>query len=161
MFLDTPDHLAVDEGLPGSIFHFELDAPGLAHQLHLEIPVAIEDFLGVVALAAGIHHGQRALAKQWIETAGARIEQFLDFGLRQVFEAAARSDAGIHEVRNDDAGFQGNPLDPSRSLADREVYSTGERRDSYGSMSIGTLSDVIIQISTMSALVTAMQPSVQ
>ena len=31
----------------------------------------------------------------------------------------------------------------------------------YGSMSMGTLSDVIIQISTMSALVTAMQPSVQ
>ena len=31
----------------------------------------------------------------------------------------------------------------------------------YGSIVIGTFSDVIIQISTMSALVTAMQPSVQ
>jgi hypothetical protein len=39
------------------------------------------------------------------------------------------------------------------------VYSTGVR--GYGSMAMGTLSDVIIQISTMSAFVTAMQPSVQ
>jgi hypothetical protein len=35
------------------------------------------------------------------------------------------------------------------------------RSGDYGWMSIRTLSEVIIQISTMSALVTAMQPSVQ
>ena len=38
---------------------------------------------------------------------------------------------------------------------------SGEPDYTYGSMAIGTFSDVIIQISTMSALVTAMQPSVQ
>ena len=55
VFLDAADHLAVDEGLARRVLHLELDAPGLAHQLHLEILVAVEDFLGVVALAAGIH----------------------------------------------------------------------------------------------------------
>ena len=109
VFLDAADHLAVDEGLAGRVLHLELDAPGLAHQLHFEILVAVEDFLGVVALAAGIHHRQRALAEQLVEAAGARIEQFFDLGLGKVFEAAARSDARIHEIGNDDAGFQRIP----------------------------------------------------
>jgi hypothetical protein len=37
----------------------------------------------------------------------------------------------------------------------------GGAGEPQGSITIGTFSDVIIQISTMSALVTAMQPSVQ
>ena len=114
VLLDAADHLAVDEGLPGRVLDLELDAPGLAHQLDFEVLVAVEDFLGVVGLAAGIEHGQRALAEQRVEAAGARIEEFLDLGLGEVLEAAARSDARIHEIGNDDAGFQDIPFE-SRS----------------------------------------------
>ena len=159
VFLDAADHLAVDEGLARRVLHLQLDAPGLAHQLHLEVLVTVEDFLGVVALAAGVQHGQRALAEQRVEAAGARIEQLFDLGLGEILEAAARSDARIHEVGNDDAGFQESPRFSSPCCGDR-VYSTAGTA-AQGWMSIGTLSDVIIQISTMSALVTAMQPSVQ
>src|SRR5207344_2279993 len=66
----------------------------------------IEDLLRIVNLAAGIHDGERALSEQLVQAAGPRIEQFIDLGLRQVFEAALRSDPRIHEVGNDDAGFQ-------------------------------------------------------
>src|SRR6185436_5155648 len=119
------------------------------------------------ALAAGVHHGQRALAEQLVEAAGARIEQFLDLGLRQVFEAATRSDARIHEIGNDDAGFQGVPSIRLGRCWTGKCTRRGEQRfrgpvfpENQGRISMGTLSDVIIQISTMSALVTAMQPSV-
>ena len=71
MLFHAADHLAVDECLSRSIFDLELDAPGLTHQLHFEILVAVEDFLGVVGFAAGIEHGQRTLAKQRVEAAGA------------------------------------------------------------------------------------------
>ena len=95
-------------------------------------------------------------------TASARIEEFFDFSLGKILEAAARSDAGIHEIGNDDAGFQENPLDPSTLLLVSSVLDAGVGPVwGYGSISIGTLSEVIIQISTISALVTAMQPSVQ
>ena len=71
VFLHAADHLAVDEGLAGRVLDLELDAPGLAHELDFEILVAVEDFLGVVGFAAGIEHGERALAEQRIEAAGA------------------------------------------------------------------------------------------
>ena len=113
VLLHAADHLAVDEGLARRVLDLELDAPGLAHQLHFEILVAVEDFLGVVGFAAGVEHGQRALAKQRVEAAGARIEQFFDLCLGEIFEAAARPDARIHEVGNDDAGFQDIPSSPA------------------------------------------------
>jgi hypothetical protein len=72
------DHFAVDECLSRRVLDLELDAPGLAHQLHFEVLVTVEDFLGIVGFAAGIEHGQRTLAKQRVEAAGARIEEFLD-----------------------------------------------------------------------------------
>jgi hypothetical protein len=78
VFLHAANHLAIDESLSGSILDLELDAPGLAHQLHFEVLVTVEDFLGVVGFAAGIEHGQRTFAKQRVEAAGARIEEFLD-----------------------------------------------------------------------------------
>jgi hypothetical protein len=54
---------------PGA-FLISSDAPGLAHQFHFEILVAVEDLLGVVGFAAGIEHGERALAKQRVQAAG-------------------------------------------------------------------------------------------
>ena len=127
MFLHAADHLAVDESLSGRVLDLELDAPGLAHQLHFEILVAVEDFLGVVGFAAGIEHGQRALAKQRVEAAGARIEEFLDLRLGEVFEAAARSDARIHEIGNDDAGFQDFPSSLFHLVCGERVYPTRKR----------------------------------
>jgi hypothetical protein len=96
-----------------------------SHQFDLEVLVAIEDLLGVVAFAAGVHDRQRALAEQLVQAAGAGIEQFLDLRLRKILETAARSDAGIHEVGNDDAGFQENPLDPSTLLLVSSVLDAG------------------------------------
>jgi len=37
--------------------HLQLDAPGLAHDLHLEIPVTIEDLFGVVGIGAAVQYG--------------------------------------------------------------------------------------------------------
>ena len=91
----------------------------------LEVLVTVEDFLGVVGFAAGIEHGQRALAKQRVEAAGARIEELLDLGLGQVFETAARSDARIHEIGNDDAGFQDLPFRLLSLVCGERVYPTG------------------------------------
>ncbi len=125
VFLHAADHLAIDECLAGRVLDLELDAPGLAHQLHLEILVAVEDFLGVVGFAAGVEHGQRALAEQRIKATRTGIEQLLDLGLGEVLEAAARSNAGIHEVGNDDAGFQVRSCGLSSPCLWREVYSTG------------------------------------
>jgi len=43
VLLHAADHLAVDERLAGRVLDLELDAPGLAHQLHLEILVQVEN----------------------------------------------------------------------------------------------------------------------
>ena len=51
MLLDAADHLAVDERRGRRVVDLELDAPGLAHDLDVEVAVAVEDLLGVVGVA--------------------------------------------------------------------------------------------------------------
>ena len=105
VLLDAADHLAIDEGRGRRVVDLELDAPGLAHDLDFEVAVAVEDLLGVVGVGAAVEHGQRALAEQRIQAALARVEQLADLGLGEILEAAARTDAGVDEFRNDDAAF--------------------------------------------------------
>src|SRR6185437_12432281 len=99
--------------------------------------------------AAAVQDGQRALPEEAVQAALPRIEQFANLGLGEVLEAAPRADAGVNEFRNDNTAFHerlpgrlGDPI-------------------SYGRMSIGALSGVSNQTSTMSAFDRAMQPSVQ
>ena len=65
-----------------------------------------------------------------------------DFGLREILEASPRADASVDELGDDNARFDAH-------------------RAPYGRISMGVLSGVKSQISTMSAFVTAIHPSVQ
>ena len=80
------------------VVQLELHAPGLAHDVDFEIGVAIEDRARVVGFAAAVEHRQRAAAIQRIQAAARRIEQPVDFLLREVFEAAARRDPRVDSV---------------------------------------------------------------
>ena len=82
MILQAPDHDAVDEGRRGRILDLELDAPRLAHDAQVEVSVLLEYQTRIVDIAAGIEHGERALAKQGIQAALAGIQQLGDFLLR-------------------------------------------------------------------------------
>ena len=75
-----------------------------------------------------------------VHAALAGVEELLDLLLGQVFQASLGCNAGIDHVGRDDGGFHGRP---------------------YGKISMGILSCVRIQTSTMSELDRAMQPSVQ
>jgi hypothetical protein len=99
VLLDAIDHLPVDEGTRRRIGDFQADAPGMAHHAHLEIAVELEQLLGIVAVAAGVEHRQRALAEQRMDAAGIGVEQRVDLRLRQHLQAATRADAGIHQLR--------------------------------------------------------------
>ena len=78
----------------------------MPHDLHVEIAVALEQFLGVVVVTAGIEDGQRAAAEQRMNAALPRIQQHVDLRLRQHFEAAARPYARVNDFRQIDNGFQ-------------------------------------------------------
>ena len=142
------DHLAIDEGRGRRIADLQFDAPGVAHDLHVEVAVALEDLLGVVVVAAGVEHCERAIAKQRVKPGLTGIEQLVDFGLREILEAAARADARIDRIGHDDIGLQGH-------------CGVRTRDGPQGRMSIGVLSCVIIHNSTISESDMAMQPSVQ
>ena len=103
VLLDAADHLAVDEGGGRRVGDLQLDAPGVPHDLHVEVAIALEDLLGVVGVAAGIEHRQRAVAKQGVQPAVAGVEQLVDLGLRQVLEAAARRHPRVDRIGDDDA----------------------------------------------------------
>ena len=79
MLLQAPDHDAVDEGGSRSVLDLEFDPPGLAHDANVEIAVLFEDQARVVDVAAGIEHGERALAEKRVQAALARIQEFGDF----------------------------------------------------------------------------------
>ena len=97
----------------GRVADLELDAPGVAHDLDVEVAVAVEDLLGVVGVGAAVEHGERALAEQRVQAAVARIEELADLGLREILEAAARADARVDELGDDDAGFHCHGAKPS------------------------------------------------
>jgi hypothetical protein len=88
MFLDATDHLAVDESAGRRVFHFQLDAPGLAAEADLEILEAVEDRAHIVGFQARTEHGERAAAEQLIDAALAGAQQLLNFALGEIFEAA-------------------------------------------------------------------------
>ncbi len=77
--LQSSDHHAVDEGRGRGVLDLQLDAPGLAHDAQIEVPVFLENHPRIVDVAARIEHGERALAEQRIQAALPRIEQFGDF----------------------------------------------------------------------------------
>ena len=83
----------------GRVLDLELDAPGLAHDPQIEIAVFLENHPRIVDVAAGIEHGERALAEQGIQAALPGIEQFRDLLLRQVLQAPFGRDARIDHVR--------------------------------------------------------------
>jgi hypothetical protein len=90
VFLDTADHLAVDERARRRIADFELDAPSLSAEANLKVLVAIEDRTHVIGLQSRRQHGKRATAKQLIDAALTGGEQLLDFALGEVLETAER-----------------------------------------------------------------------
>ena len=98
VFLDAADHLPVHKRAGRGVADIQAYTPGMAHDMHIEVLVAVEEFLGVVAVAAGVQDRERALAKQRMDTAATGVEQDLDFGLRQVFKAAARADTCVDNV---------------------------------------------------------------
>ena len=69
----------------------------MAHDLDVEVAVAVEDLLGVVGGRAGVEHRQRAAAEQRVQAALAGVEELVDLVLREVLEAAARPDARVDE----------------------------------------------------------------
>ena len=105
--------------------------------------MALEDRPRVVGLAAAVQHRQRAAPVEVVETPARGIEQAVHLLLRQVLEAAGRRDPGV----------------------DRILFLAGRDRHldvaHHGRISIGIPMRVRCQISTMSELLTAMQPSVQ
>ena len=145
VFLDATDHAAVDERAGRCVVQLELHAPGLAHDVDFKIGVPIEDGARVVGFAAAVEHRQRAAAIQRIQAAARRIEQPVDFLLREVFEAAAR-----RYPRVDSVGV----------LRRRRKCDVGAAHH-QGLISIGMPTPVRNQTSTMSELLSAMQPSVQ
>jgi hypothetical protein len=52
VLLDATDHLAIDKGAGRGVADLQADPPGMAHYLDVEIPVAVEQQLGVVAVTA-------------------------------------------------------------------------------------------------------------
>jgi hypothetical protein len=115
VFLDAADHLAVDKGGGRRVGDLQLDAPGVAHDLYRKGLVALQDFVGVVAVAPGVEHRQRAAPEQRVEALGAGIEQLGDFGLREALKAPARTDARVNGVGKDDTGFHGEWFPGGRS----------------------------------------------
>ena len=105
VLLDAADHLAIDEGRCRGIAHLELDAPGLPQDLNVEIPIAIEDLLGIVGVRAAVEHRQRALAKQGIQAALAGVQEFADLVLGKILETAPRRDTRVDEFGDDDAAI--------------------------------------------------------
>ncbi len=79
VFLDAADHLPVHKGAARRVVHLEFDAPGLAHDAQLEIPVSVEDKARIVDQRAGIQHRERTAPEQRIEAALSAIQQLVDF----------------------------------------------------------------------------------
>ena len=98
VLLDAPDHLAVDERRRRGVLHLELHSPGVANDANLEVAVVVEDFLGVIRGCAGVEDRQRAAPEQRIEAPLAGVEQLVDFGLGQILETTARTDARVDEL---------------------------------------------------------------
>ena len=119
---------------------------------NVEVAITIEDFASVIGIATGIENGECTLPKKWIEATLPGRQQLLDLVLRQTLEGAARGDAGVDDFGDDNAGFQ----EALRGRL-RARIAGGDQ----GRMLIGVPSATSIQNSIMSALVRAMQPSVQ
>jgi hypothetical protein len=143
-FLGALDHLAVHESRSRRVADLEFHAEGMAQDADVEVAIAVEDFARIVGVAAGIEHGERALAEERIQSALSGGEQLPDLVLRQALERAARRHASIDDFRDDDTGFH------------LILHADGQ-----GRMLIGVPSATSIQTSIMSALLSAMQPSVQ
>ena len=109
--LGAADHLPVDEGHRGRVLDLELDAEGVANELDVEVAVALEDGARVVGVAAGVEHGERAAAEERIEAALPAREQLLHLLLRERLERAARRDARVDGLGDDDAGLHGGLAD--------------------------------------------------
>src|SRR5260370_32491628 len=109
MFLQSTDHLAVDEGSRGGVLDLELDSPGLPHDPQIEVLVFLEDAPRIVEGAAGIEDGERAFAEQRIQAALTGIEQLGYFLLGELLEAALRRDARIDQVRGKNRRFHASP----------------------------------------------------
>jgi hypothetical protein len=99
VILQTADHFAVDERGRRRVLDLELDAPCLATMRTSKSLYFSKMSRGVVDVAAGIQHGERAFAEQGIQAALAGIEQLGYFLLGQMFEGALRRDPGIDQVR--------------------------------------------------------------
>ena len=124
VLLDAADHAAVDERGGRRIVQLELDAPGLAHDVDVEVGVAVEDRARVVGLAAAVQHRQRAAAIQRVEAAARGVEQPVDLHLREVLEAARRRDARVDEtvvVRRARRESRPRPVASSRADLDRDA----------------------------------------
>src|SRR6185312_2071989 len=80
----------------------------MPHDLDLEVAVPVENFLGVVGVGAraAVEHCQRAAAEQGIQAALPGVEELADFGLGEILEAPARSDASVNKFGNDDTAVQ-------------------------------------------------------
>src|ERR1700721_574669 len=105
MILQSPDHLAVDEGGGGRVLDLELDSPGAAHDAQVETSVFLEDGARIVGRAAGTQDRQGTLAEQGVQSALARIEKLGDFLLGKILEAPLRRDSGIDHVGRKDRGL--------------------------------------------------------
>src|SRR5882757_1118538 len=107
---ETPDHDAVDKCRRRRVLDLELDAPGLAHDAKVEVAILFKDRARIVDFAAGVEHGERALPKQGIQAALPGIQQFGDFLLRQVLQAALWGHPRIDHVGRKNRGFHAAPI---------------------------------------------------
>ena len=73
--------------------------PGVAAKLgDVEITEAVEDLAGIVLLAAGVQHGQRAFAEQGMDIGVGRIQQAADLPRRQQVHAGPGAEAGVGDA---------------------------------------------------------------
>ena len=129
--------------LAGALRSSSLTPQALRRDADVEIRVPLEDGARVVGLAAAVQHRERAAAEELVEAAARRVEQAVHLLLREVLEAAGGRHPGIDGIL----------------LLGRRDRHLGVPH--HGRISIAVPSVVLNQMSTMSELLTAMQPSVQ
>ena len=144
VFLHTTDHASVHERRGRRMREIQLHAPRLTHQPQVERGIALEEFTGIITVAATVQHRERATTKQGIKTALPHVEQLGDFLLRQVFEHTTGRHPRVDEVA---------AIGAARKMQ-RGIHG-------HGRISTGIRLRVSNQISSMSSLFTAMQPLVQ
>ena len=144
VLLHAPNHSAIHKSRGWGMGKVQLHAPRLAHQSQVKGRITLEQFARVIAIAAAVQHREGAPPKQGVEASLPRVQKLQHFLLGEVLQHTTRCHAGIDEITT----LWG-------------AWKMQGRVDGQGRISTGMLLRVNSQISSMSSLLTAIQPLVQ